>query len=519
MRSAVPLLVLLMAACSRQESRAVKPLLRPPTTHGVVGLSYSPALDADGGLATPQQLAELRDGGVDFLWVDLGLPDEAGRGGATRGARALFEALARSRTGMRAVFAVEAPADAGVEAEQASLQQQADLVWREYANGAKFANHYQHLHGRPLLLVSVPVIEGSCAAGCAGGGAWNDRGQGRFTIRFVSAFLGQQGIADAFGRAHAWWSRRESGLPVWTFQDARAQPEHVGLSLEGGLESQWRRALDVDPTVVTLHGWQGAQRTNANLGALLQGARVARLRRSHAVLRDTKTGIWYFRAPPGFTVETTIPWVAGAHYEPLLCDFDGDGVQDLGLRDSSVSGRGTWHFKRGPGFTFESEWSFAWPSTAGTDSRALAGDFDGDGFCEIGVRHAPSGVITWRRPIPAAPERSFAWVAGAQLEPLVGDFDGDGKTDVALVDSSDGGLLRARYGPAFANERERPLAPGAAWFSGDFDGDGQSELGRYDFRDHGWGLGRFSIEWRDGGLETFEWASGQNYQVLAGDIR
>ncbi len=518
MRSAVLLLVL-MAACSRQESRAVKPLLRPPTTHGVVGLNYAPVLDGDAGLAG-QEFVALRDGGVDFLWVDLGAPGDASRREAERGARAVFDALASTRAGLRVVLAFEAPRDAGVEVEHASLQQQADEVWREYANSSKFANHYQHLYGRPLLLVSVPAIDGSCAAGCVGHAAWNDRGQSRFTIRFVSAFLNEQpGIADAFGRARGWWSRQENGLPSWAYQASHALPEHVGISLERGLDEQWRRALDVDPAVVTLHGWAQQRRTSTNLEVLVRSASVARLRRSHAVLRDTKTGIWYFRSPPGFTVETTIPWVAGAHYEPVLCDFDGDGVQDLGLRDSSASGRGAWHFKRGPGFKFESEWSFRWDAKTGPEYRALAGDFDGDGFCEIAVRHAPSGVIAWRRPIPEAPEKSLTWTAGAQLEPLAGDFDGDGQTDVALADLADGGVLHSRFGPTFVRENERALAFGPSWFNGDFDGDGRAELARYDFRDHGWGLGRFSIEWRDGGMETFSWASGQNYQVLAGDIR
>lgn len=514
MRSVVVLAVLFMAACQRQEVRSPRALVRPPTTHGVVGLQYEVGADRDSGFERFEaEVLAVSDAGVDFLWVDLRPHAEAG------GAREVFSMLARSRSRLRVAVSIESPTDAGVDAEQASLQEQADEVWSAYANSARFADAYQHLHGRPLLLVSVPVIANSCAAGCESNRAWNDRAQGRFTIRFVSSFLNRESeIADAYGRARGWWSRREEGLPVWSYQDSIALPEHVGISLEGVLDQQWRRALDVDPAVVTLHGWARERRTTSNLEALSNGAAFARRRRSHTVLRDTTTGVWYFRSAPGFTVETTISWVSGAHYEPLLCDFDGDGVQDLGLRDSSLSGQGRWHFKRGPKFDFQTEWSFAWTTTSGPDYRALAGDFDGDGFCEIGVRHTPSGVVSWRRPIPDSKEHSLSWTAGAQFEPFVGDFDGDRQTDVALAESH--GDVHVRFGPDYIREgalRAPAFAP--VIFSGDFDGDGRSELASYDFRDHGWGLGRFAIEWRDGGVETFSWASGANYQVLAGDIR
>lgn len=515
-------LFLFMAACTRQEARTARRPLRPPTTHGVVGLEYAPGLDADGGHGrVDAELGALRDGGVDFLWVDLGAVGAPARRRATEGARAVFSAVAASRASVRVALSIEASRDAGAEDELRELQQQADDVWREFANSTKFAGHYQHHLGRPLLLVSVPELDRSCAAGCADHGPWNDRGQGRFTIRFVSAFLNERpAITDAFGRARGWWSRGEAGLPCWSFMDTLAVPEHVGVSLERPLEAQWRRALDVDPAVVTLHGWDEDRRTSANFEALLRGVSSMRRRRAHAVLRDTASGIWYFRSPPGFSVETTIPWVAGAHYQPVLCDFDGDGIQDLGLRDSSVSGRGMWHFKRGPAFKLETEWSFSWATMTGPAHRALAGDFDGDGFCEIGVRDARTGRISWRRPIPDAKEQSFAWKPGPDLEPLVGDFDGDGETDAALADGADGGALSVRLGPAFVREETKPLPLArATLFAGDFDGDGRAELASYDFRDHGWGLGRFSIECRDGGVESFSWASGTNYQVLAGDIR
>ncbi len=54
--------------------------------------------------------------------------------------------------------------------------------------------------------------------------------------------------------------------------------------------------------------------------------------------RNSATGVFTMRNGPSFANQVTYPWAVGANYQPFAADFNADKVADLGLRDSTQ-----WH--------------------------------------------------------------------------------------------------------------------------------------------------------------------------------
>lgn len=133
--------------------------------------------------------------------------------------------------------------------------------------------------------------------------------------------------------------------------------------------------------------------------------------------------------------------------EPIAGDFDGDGWDDLGVRWTAGPHAGRWvisrndrkgNFEPGVGRTF------------GGDAKAyigsnqpIVGDFNADGFDDIGVRWT-GGSHKWHWTVSLAdghgnfePGRRIVFgdvikaYAGSNI-PIVGDFDRDGRDDIGV---------------------------------------------------------------------------------------
>jgi hypothetical protein len=211
---------------------------------------------------------------------------------------------------------------------------------------------------------------------------------------------------------------------------------------------------------------------------------------------------------PTFGGQVTYPWSPGTQYKAFAGDFDGDGLMDIGLRHSID---GILFIKHGPSFT--DQVSYRW--AAGDQYQPFAGDFNGDGKADIGLRHTIDGVMFWRTGPTFNDQSSYAWASGDQYQPFAADFNGDGRADLGLRSISDGRFL-IRLAPGFTEQRTFQWAGGAQYqaFAADFDADGTAEIGLRHSVD-----GLFFM--RPGpdftGQFSSPWSAGDQYQAFVGD--
>ncbi len=450
-------LVLIVTACGQ------RPRVAPSTSSGatrrLVDLSIaSPPFrwngrDAPAFFGTSQTIDVLTRAGIDFVSVEEGPWGAFDWDGWLT---AHFEAISRRGGPLRVAVVIGGAPSA---CAPTSLQLAAELIWQRYANGA-FADRYQQVDDKPLLLVR-----------CDADTRWDDDGLDRFTIRISSETPPKVPHAAPRTKLTRWRSITPpaSGVPTEAI-------EQLGVSLED--PTDWNALLDLDPTVLTLRGPpERVSAARAQISAFKSN-------RGELIIRDTGTGLWHFRSAPTFSAETVMAWAPGRHYQPTACDFDGDGFTDVALRDSNPAAAGRWHFRRGPRLHGKDEWALAWPERSGPDYDALAADFDGDGLCELAVRHRQSGVVSWRGAFNDAKEQSHNFPPGESA--LLGDFNGDGQLDLAINERSSQDArtftiyLGPRFGPEDTGQLVWPKQATSLGVAGDFDGDARTELGVLD---------------------------------------
>jgi hypothetical protein len=189
--------------------------------------------------------------------------------------------------------------------------------------------------------------------------------------------------------------------------------------------------------------------------------------------------------------------IGGSPFQRLVGDWDGDGKSDVG----SKSRDGRWHVAFSDGRRFE--WPSLWLEGFGNDFAdggapftAFAGDWNGDGKTDIGVKTRDGRWYTAISNGSAFIGTALAMsnfvdenvdAGGGGYAIITGDWNGDGRTDIG-VKSKDGRWFTASSnGSSFVSTREalagfgNDLAdPGSAPFRpivGDWDGDGMTDVG------------------------------------------
>jgi hypothetical protein len=120
-------------------------------------------------------------------------------------------------------------------------------------------------------------------------------------------------------------------------------------------------------------------------------------------------------------------------------------------------------------------------------ARALAGDWDGDGYAGVGLYYSATGHFELYDDASAGvagPTRVFRYgPRGAGWMAVSGDWDGDGRDGIGLYDPAKGVFHlreRAGGGPADRIVRFGPVRPRVQPVAGDWNGDGRDGIGVYE---------------------------------------
>ncbi len=200
-------------------------------------------------------------------------------------------------------------------------------------------------------------------------------------------------------------------------------------------------------------------------------------------------------------------------FQPFTGDFDGDGYGDIGLRRVAT---GEIYIKYGPSFSRQTIYEWAY----GIRYEIFAGDFNGDHIADLALRRTAEGTIYIRYgPAPNFGSQFIhQWAGGENFQPLAADFNADGIDDLALRKVSTG-MWYIRHGPDFDSQITAEWTQGTGIglepFAGDFNNDGRGDIGLRRITTGMWYFrygGSFNVQ------ETYTWAGTANFQPLAADF-
>jgi ELWxxDGT repeat protein len=171
---------------------------------------------------------------------------------------------------------------------------------------------------------------------------------------------------------------------------------------------------------------------------------------------------------------------AGAGWENLVGDWNGDGYDGVGLYDSVNS-----HFYLTSQYTGGmADYSFGYGEING-GWIPLVGDWDGNGTTGVGLYDPETSLFYLTNSLAAGyAQYTFGYgVPNGGWKPIVGDWDGNGTTGVGLYDpvnstfyltnNLEAGYAQYTFGYGVPNGGWKPIV-------GDWDGNGTTGVGLYD---------------------------------------
>lgn len=189
--------------------------------------------------------------------------------------------------------------------------------------------------------------------------------------------------------------------------------------------------------------------------------------------------------------------IGGTAETPIVGDFNHDGYDDIGVYIPSPT-NARWVVKiNNRNGTFSSSYYFDIVSIGGNGEIPVVGDWNGDGWDDIGVYIPSSARWVGKRNLQ---NRTFAsgfyfddrvGFGGTGETPIIGDFDRDGYDDIALYipisNSATRWVARRNLRNATFSSTSNYLfnftepfgGPGEIPIVGDFDGSGSDDIGVY----------------------------------------
>jgi len=199
-------------------------------------------------------------------------------------------------------------------------------------------------------------------------------------------------------------------------------------------------------------------------------------------LYDAATATFYLASSnfSGAGVTSFAFGVAGAEFDVLTGDWDGDGTTAVGLYDPSTS---TFYLTNAS-TTGSAEYTFGF-GVAGDGWIPLVGDWNGDGAAGVGLYDPSSSLFYLTSALQTGfAEYTFGYgVPNGGWTPLVGDWNGNGTSDVGLyAPQSSLFYLTTTFATGYAQYTFGYGVPNGGWtpLVGDWDGNGAAGIGLYD---------------------------------------
>lgn len=428
------------------------------------------------------------------------------------------------------------------------------------------------------LLINIPGVSG------------NPLLTDLFTIRWVGALVSNSGnpayvsAPDQTIAKNGHWSWEDGHPQSWAQKPtgwlSDVFPETVTVSASSRaygsnavagrvsgttFRNQWSRAWAVDPVITMVHTWnefsssgdepsseysQSIEANNifgnsyetylSNYAAFLRSlrydvglydltGRAFRLYNRKDDYQASNTTV--------FGYESLVTMNRGDPVQTLSGDFNKDGLFEIGLRNTND---GTVALRFSPRFTVGA--SGGSPAEvvvtldAGTAWQIFAGDFNNDGFCDLGLYNTSSRVWKFYHNDGAYGfvfSHQFTWDAGGAAQVAGADVNADGRCDllvrtpgtgVITIGLNNGDGLQSSPGRVYTVNLTQAAGTQYQFYAADFSGDGAAEIG---VRDSSSGQFFFwqnsrsvaSGVWNFGAQSTFNGPVGSQYLPIIGDFR
>ena len=194
----------------------------------------------------------------------------------------------------------------------------------------------------------------------------------------------------------------------------------------------------------------------------------------------TVTDSWGLTASASRAVDVVDPNANRDSINPIMGDFNGDALSDLGLHNSDT---GTWEIalSNKGSFTAALDWLINFGITK--DWQPVGGDFNGDAKTDIGIYNNTSGQLQIALSSGASFSSSGIWLtanfASYSWQPWTGNFNADKYTDFALYNRDTGEVrIALGNGSGFGvfNSWITNFGTNYIAMGGDFNGDSLTDL-------------------------------------------